>query len=113
MPDPIRQTNCEHMNLEAFQRKLLAAARANPPSDHVPLAFEKRISALIKSRRIEDPVLLWARALWRAVAPCAAVMLALFIWSVATTDSATDSNQSFDDQFVDTMIALDASEETL
>ncbi len=31
------------MNVDELRRKLIAAARANPPSDHVPYAFEKRI----------------------------------------------------------------------
>ena len=31
------------MNLEPLQKKLLAAARAHPPSDRVPYAFEQRI----------------------------------------------------------------------
>ena len=29
------------MNLAELERKLIAAARANPPSDRVPYAFEK------------------------------------------------------------------------
>ena len=33
------------MNLAELERKLIAAARANPPSDRVPYAFEKRIMA--------------------------------------------------------------------
>jgi len=38
------------MNLAGLQRKLIAAARANPPSDRVPFAFEKRILAQLRAR---------------------------------------------------------------
>lgn len=37
------------MKLAALQKKLLAAAKANPPADRVPLAFEKRILANLKA----------------------------------------------------------------
>ncbi len=33
------------MNIAELQRKLIAAARSNQPSDRVPFAFEKRIMA--------------------------------------------------------------------
>ena len=101
------------MNFDQLQKKLLAAARANPPSDRVPLAFEKRITALLKSRPIEDPLSLWARALWRAAAPCAAIMLLLGVWSFLGNQSSSSSADSFEDQFVDTMLVLDQAEETL
>ena len=38
------------MNLEQLQKKLLAAARANPPADRVPYAFEKRILAQLAAQ---------------------------------------------------------------
>ena len=38
------------MNLAELERKLIAAARANPPSDRVPYAFEKRIMARLAAR---------------------------------------------------------------
>ena len=101
------------MNLDDLQSKLLAAARANPPADQVPYAFEKRISALLKSVPVEDPISLWARALWRAAAPCAAIMLLLGIWSYFGNPSAPSTSESFEDQFVDTMLVLDPSEEAL
>ena len=101
------------MNLDQLQKKLLAAARANPPADQVPYAFEKRISALLKSRPMEDPLSLWARALWRAAAPCAAIMLVLGVWSYVGGSSTTSTTDSFEDQFVDTMLVLDQTEETL
>ena len=102
------------MKLDDLQRKLLAAARANPPGLQVPYAFEKRITALLKSRPVEDPLSLWARALWRAAAPCAAVMLLLGVWSfIGSGKSTSSTTDSFEDHFVDTMLMLDQSEETL
>ena len=38
------------MNLAELQKKLIAAARANPPGDGVPYAFEKRVMALLAAR---------------------------------------------------------------
>ena len=101
------------MNLDDLQKKLLAAARANPPSDRVPFAFEKRITALLKSRPAMDPLSLWARALWRAAAPCAAIMLVLGVWSFIGNDASTAANDSFEDQFVDTMLMMEQVEESL
>ena len=58
------------MNLAELERKLIAAARANPPGDQVPYAFEKRILAHLATRPVADGWELWARALWRAAALC-------------------------------------------
>jgi hypothetical protein len=101
------------MNLPELEKKLLAAGRANSPGDRVPYAFEKRVMARLAGRSMEDPITLWARALWRAAAPCAAVMLMLGIWSFAGDHSTPTGTDSFEDQFVDTMLVLDQAEETL
>ncbi len=69
------------MSLSQLERKLIAAARAHPPSDRVPYAFEKRIVARLAGRAISVGSELWARAWWRAAAACAAVMLVLGAWS--------------------------------
>jgi anti-sigma-K factor RskA len=61
------------MNLDALQQKLIAAARANPPGDTVPYAFERRIMARLADLPLEDAVGQWGRALWRAAAACLAV----------------------------------------
>src|ERR1035441_10170892 len=58
------------MNVTQLERKLIAAARANPPSDRVPYAFEKRIMAHLAAQPVVDDWALWARALLRAAAPC-------------------------------------------
>jgi hypothetical protein len=64
------------MNPELLRQKLVAAARAaEPPSDRVPYAFEKRIMARLAGRPVTDPWSALAGFLWRAVLPCCAVML--------------------------------------
>ena len=87
------------MNLEALRKKLLAAARSNPPSDAVPYAFEKRILARLTARPAEDPGLLWGRALWRGAMACVAVSLLLSAWSLF---SAPDNSRA---DLEETMIA--------
>lgn len=87
------------MNLAELKQKLVAAARANPPSDQVPYAFEKRIMARLAARPVVDDWALWARALWRAAAPCAAIMLLLGAWSFfapPTSASANDVSQQLE-----------------
>ena len=73
------------MNIGELQRKLLAAARANKPSDAVPYAFEKRIMARILSRSALDGWSLWNRALWQAAAPCVALTLLLGAWTLISS----------------------------
>ena len=87
------------MNLAQLERKLIAAARANSPSDRVPYAFEKRIMARLAARPVVDAWELWARALWRAAAPCVAIMLLLGAWSFFTPQSnppASDLSQQLE-----------------
>jgi hypothetical protein len=87
------------MNLAELERKLMAAARANPPSDRVPYAFEKRIMARLAARPMSDGWELWGRALWRAAAPCVAIMLLLGAWSFFTPQAsapATDLSQQLE-----------------
>jgi len=71
------------MKISELQKKLLAAARANPPSDRVPYAFEKRIMAHLTAPLPLDSWTLWSRALWRAAAPCVAIMLLLGVCTLA------------------------------
>ncbi len=69
------------MKIVDLQKKLIAVARANPPSDRVPPTFEKRIMALIAARPVHDLWAVWAKALWYAAAPCVAVMLLFSGWA--------------------------------
>jgi hypothetical protein len=64
-----------------LEKKLIAVARANPPSNHVPPTFEKRIMALILARPVQDLWAAWARGLWYAAAPCVAIMLLFSAWA--------------------------------
>ena len=83
------------MNLAELERKLIAAARAKTPSDWVPYAFEKRIMARLAASPAVDAWALWGRALWRAAAPCVAIMVALAAWSfLAPQESAPASDLS-------------------
>ncbi len=81
------------MNLFDLHKTLISAARANPPSDRVPLAFEKRILALLP-RQAVDSWAQWAGALWRAAVPCVAVMLLLSAWSFFTVPNTASGDLS-------------------
>ena len=94
------------MNLEELQARLLTAARANPPADRVPYAFEKRILARLKESPTFDLSALWARALWRAAAPCVALTLLLGVWSfIGASNNTTAGNEDFSQHFEQTMLA--------
>jgi hypothetical protein len=96
------------MNIVDLQRKLIAVARANPPGDRVPYAFEKRVMACLAAQRVLDRGALWVRALWRSAVSCVALMLLLSAWSflipassslnILTSSSVkTDLTQDFED----------------
>jgi|SRR5438477_2208506 len=88
------------MNLAELERKLIAAARSHSIDETVPFAFEKRIMARLKERARPDEWSLWARALWRAAAPCVAIMLLLSAWSflapIGGASAPTDLSQEFE-----------------
>jgi hypothetical protein len=92
------------MNLDELQRKLIAAARSKPADDRVPLAFAKRIMARLSARPVPDEWALWARALWRAAAPCVAIMLLLSAWSFFAPTGAASGNDLAQD-FENTLLA--------
>lgn len=91
------------MNLAELERKLIAAARAETPSDAVPYAFEKRILAHITSQPATDHALIWARALWRGAASCVAATLLLSAWTFF--DSGNRANGELDQDFERTVLA--------
>ena len=91
------------MNLAELQKKMIAAARANVPGDHVPYAFEKRVTALLASRVAPQTLDGWVRGLWRAAVSCVAVALLCGAWSLCTpavtpanATSSTDLSQDFE-----------------
>ena len=95
------------MNLARLEQKLIAAARANPPSDRVPYAFEKRIMAHLATRPVADDWALWARALWRAAASCVAIMLLLGAWSFFASQGGTPANDLSQDLEKTLLAAVD------
>jgi hypothetical protein len=86
------------MNLAELHDKLIAAARAHPPSDRVPFAFQKRVMAHLRSRGMPDAWALWSRALWRAAAPCVLVTLLLsaWVWFAPRNSPNADLTQDFE-----------------
>jgi hypothetical protein len=87
------------MNIAGLQQKLLAAARANPPGDRVPYAFEKRVMTLLAARPAIDPLALWVRGFWQAAVSCAAIALLFGVWAFvhpAAANNAGDLSQTFE-----------------
>ncbi len=86
------------MNVNELQKKLIAAARAGTPDDHVPYAFEKRIMALIPAMPRTDAAALWVRGLWQAALSCAAIAVLCGAWSFFSpaAKSNTDLSQNFE-----------------
>ena len=92
------------MNLDHLHVKLIAAARAHPPADTVPYAFERKIIHQIKDLAVVDVWAFWSRALWRAAAPCVAVALVLTAWSLLNGPAKT-SNPDLSQEFESTVLA--------
>lgn len=82
------------MNLAKLHAKLIAAARANPASDQVPYAFEKRVMARLRDAKGEDSWALWGRALWRSAFACLAIAIGLSVWSLQSNAEAPHDLQS-------------------
>ena len=92
------------MNLAELQRKLIAAARRELPNDHVPYAFEKRITSLLQRQPAPDHLALWARALMRSAAACLGIMLLLSAVSFLAPGPTSSANGLSED-FESTMLA--------
>jgi hypothetical protein len=87
------------MNIAELQKKLLTAARGNPPGDHVPYAFEKRVMALLAARAATEPLVIWMRGLWRAAVSCAVIALLFGAWTFfnpTASTNADDLSQNFE-----------------
>ena len=98
------------MESSRLERKLIAAAKAHPPSDAVPYAFEQRIMANLRQIPVPDAWADWAGALWRAAAPCVAVAILFGVWSAFTPEPAaasTDLSQQLE-QTVLASVAFDS-----
>src|SRR5512139_3555833 len=92
------------MNLDDLQEKLLAAARAHPPGDAVPYAFEKRILARLTHRPVTDMAAWWVRGLWRADASCACICVLLGAWTLLSP-SLPGAEDELAQQFENTVFA--------
>lgn len=68
------------MNLLELQKKLLAAARRNPPGGQVPYAFEQRVMARLTALPKTSEWVAWGRALWFGAAACVAVAVLTSVW---------------------------------
>jgi hypothetical protein len=86
------------MNLDNLQTKLIAAARATPPNDRVPYAFEKRIMARLTGAGRADLLGAWSTALWRAAISCIAIVVLSGAWSLWSSHehSKADFSQEFE-----------------
>ncbi|MBX3746340.1 MAG: hypothetical protein KF833_13625 [Verrucomicrobiae bacterium] len=84
------------MNAERLQHKLVAAARRVPTSDAVPFAFEKRIMHALRNAPAPDAWTTWGRLLWRALAPCCAVMILVGLGTHPRSEPAFDLEETID-----------------
>jgi len=94
------------MNLDELQKKLMAAARKNPPGDQVPYAFEQRIMARLAAAPRFDEWAAWARSLWYGAGVCAAVAVLMSVWSFAP-DAEQDLAAHFSQDLEQTILAPD------
>jgi hypothetical protein len=93
------------MNLDELRNKLIAIARANPPGGAVPYAFEKRIMAHLRAFAPLNQGALWGRALWRAAAPCVAIMMLLGAWSLWSPPTSSIASGDLGQEFDNTVLA--------
>jgi hypothetical protein len=93
------------MKQTELEKKLLAAARRNSPSDHVPYAFEKRVMAFIRSHPMPDGLSEWARALWRSAGACLAVLVLSAGLSLVPNETAPAGTGDLSLDFEKTMMA--------
>ena len=93
------------MSLDKLQKKLIEVARAHPPIDGVPFAFERRIMAVVATSFVADPWAAWSRALWRAAAPAVGIMCMMSLWSILSGDPALISTDALAADLESTVLA--------
>jgi hypothetical protein len=93
------------MNLLELHDKLIAAARAATPADHVPYAFEKRVTALIKSRVAPQSLDAWVHGLWRAALSCLAITALCGAWAFFAPDNSSSNSEDLSQNFENTLLA--------
>ncbi len=87
------------MSLDSLSQRLVATARAHPPSEEVPYAFGKRVMArlLAGGARALDPWLQLTRGLWRAVVPCCTTAALIIAWSWQMDPSRFETSGAAED----------------
>jgi hypothetical protein len=101
------------MNLPELHSKLISAARAVAPDDRVPYAFEKRVTALIKSRVPPRHLDSWVHGLWRAALSCVAIAAICGAWMLFTPASSSSTSEDISQNFENTLLAsVDQSDAT-
>ena len=89
------------MNLNTLQNKLVSVARRIPADERMPLAFEKRVMAHLTAAPRMGELQWWGRALWYGAGACAAIALAMSVWSFVPADSG----DGISDQLEQTVLA--------
>ncbi len=85
------------MKVPLTPEEFVRIARAMPRDERTPYAFEKRIMAHLSNAPVVDTLEFWARALWRATAPCLAVMIiAMAVYWPGVLLQANADNDSVD-----------------
>jgi hypothetical protein len=91
------------MNPSKLSHKLVRVARAKPPGDAVPFAFEQRIMARIRQGKPTDAWAVWSAALWRAAFACLAISVlsgALTVWVGSRDAGQNEFAQEFESALV-------------
>lgn len=101
----LRVCSIANVNVDLLQKKLIAAARAVPPDERVPYAFERRIMALVASRAAGDELAQWVRGLWRAAVSCVAVALLLGTWAWLNPSARTSNTEDLSQNFESALLA--------
>jgi hypothetical protein len=93
------------MNLPELHDKLIAAARVAAPVDRVPYAFEKRVTALIKSRVGPQSLDAWVHGLWRAALSCIAIAVVCGAWAFFSPVTSSSTSDDLSQNFENTLLA--------
>jgi hypothetical protein len=94
------------MNLVELEKKLIAAARVENPSDEVPFGFTTRVMARITSLP-NSAAALWADALWKSAGACIVIVCVFCTISVLTFTPAEKEGSAGNlaQEFEKTMLA--------